>query len=102
MNDLLKYAERAEDIAKKAMLEVIYHNLPKVKNMYESTLGISFPDFSRIQKDIVIRHDLVHRNGKTKEGQKIAVDEAIVNEVICRIENFVNELDRNLKAKEQS
>ncbi len=69
MNELFKKVDQAEKIAKKAMLEVIYHNLPKVKNMYKATLDISFPDISKVQNDIVNRHDLVHRNGKTKEGQ---------------------------------
>ena len=100
MNELFKKVDQAEEIAKKAMLEVIYHNLPKVKSMYKATLDISFPDISKVQKDIVNRHDLVHRNGKTKEGEEIIIDEIIVNEVISRIESFVNEIDRKLKEKE--
>lgn len=101
MNDLLKFAEQAEDIAKKAMLEVIYHNLAKVEKMYESTLTISFPDFSRVQKNIGIRHDLVHRNGKTKKEEEIDIDEVKVDEVISSVVSFVNQIDRELKAKEQ-
>ncbi|WP_446354060.1 hypothetical protein [Coleofasciculus sp. A1-SPW-01] len=69
--------------------------------MYKSTLDISFPDFSIIQKYIITRHDLVHRNGKTKERKEIVIDEAIVDEVVCRIESFVNEIDRKLKEKEK-
>ncbi|MEC4988441.1 MAG: hypothetical protein SAJ37_06795 [Oscillatoria sp. PMC 1068.18] len=102
MNELFSYVDQAEEIAKKAMLEVIYHNLPKVSNMYKSTFDISFPNFSEIQRDIVTRHDLVHRNGKTKEEKEISVDQSVVDRVICRIESFVNELDRMLKDKEQS
>ncbi len=102
MDELFNYFNQAEEIAKKAMLEVIYHNLRKVSDMYKSTFDIAFPSFSEIQEDIVTRHDLVHRNGKTKEGKEIAVDEAVVDKVICRIESFVNELDRKLKYKKQS
>lgn len=101
MNELLERADQAEDIAKKAMLEVIYHHLAKVKKMYESTLAISFPDFSAVQSDVGIRHDLVHRNGKTKKDQEIAIDTAKVNEVIVRVVNFVDQIDRELKEKEQ-
>jgi hypothetical protein len=99
MNELFIYVDKAEEIAKEAMLKVMYHNLPKVSNMYKSTFAICFPNFSEIQRDIVTRHDLVHRNGKTKEGTEISVDESIVDEVICRIESFVDELDRILKDK---
>jgi soluble cytochrome b562 len=102
MNELFNHLDKAEETAKEAMLEVIYHNLFKVSNMYKLTFNIAFPDFSKIQRDIVTRHDLVHRNGKTKKGQEIFVDELVVDEVICRIENFVNALDQELKNKEQS
>ena len=101
MNELFDYADKAEEKAKEAMLEVIYHNLPKVSKMYEATLGISFPNISQIQKDIAVRHDLVHRNGKTKEGKEIFIDKADVDEIISRIENFVETLDHMLRAKEK-
>ncbi|MUG95130.1 hypothetical protein F7734_23315 [Scytonema sp. UIC 10036] len=102
LNELFPKFEQAKDIAKKAMLEVIYHNLPKVKNMYETTLNLSFPNFAEITKHIATRHDLVHRNGKTKDEKEIFLDEKAVDEVICTIESFVNEIDRKLKGKEES
>jgi hypothetical protein len=84
------------------MKNLLYHNLPKVSNMYKSTFDIAFPNFSEISSYISIRHDLVHRNGKTKGGEIIIVNQAVVNDVICKIENFVDELDRNLKGKEKA
>lgn len=101
MNELLERADQAEEIAKKAMLEVIYHNLAKVKNMYESTLAISFPDFSTVQSDVGVRHDLVHRNGKTKKGKEIVIDTTKVDESINRVVNLVDQVDRELRAKEK-
>ncbi|MEG3899842.1 MULTISPECIES: hypothetical protein [unclassified Microcoleus] len=71
INQLLDLAEKAKGIANKDMLEVIYHNLPKVSKMYEATLGLLFPSISELQKDISVRHDIVHRNGKTQEGNEI-------------------------------
>ncbi|MGB3404348.1 MAG: HEPN domain-containing protein [Microcoleaceae cyanobacterium] len=102
MSELFSYFEKAEEIAKKEMLEVTYHNLPKVSNMYKSTLDITFPDFSKIQRYIATRHDLVHRNGITKKGKQIILDENVVDEFICMLKNFVNELDRELKDREKS
>jgi hypothetical protein len=101
MNELLERADQAEEIAKKAMLEVIYHNLAKVSEMYKSTLVISFPDFSEVQKDVGVRHDLVHRNGKTKKGEEIYIDTAKADELIDRVVNFVDQIDRELRTKEQ-
>jgi hypothetical protein len=69
--------------------------------MYESTLAISFPDFSEVQSDVGIRHDLVHRNGKTKKGEEIDLDTAKVDKAIVRIVNLVDQVERELRAKEQ-
>ncbi|MEB3883743.1 hypothetical protein [Lyngbya sp. CCY1209] len=101
MNELPDFADKVPEIAKKAMLEVIYHNLPKVSKMYEATLKIKFPNFSEIQKAILIRHDLVHRNGKNKEGDEIILDDRMVDDLIFKVEVFISELDRQLKELDQ-
>ncbi len=93
-------ANKAEEIAKKAMLEVLYHNLPKVSKMYEATIDIVFPNFSEIQKAISIRHDLVHRNGKTKEGKEIIIDDMMVDDIISKVESFITEIDQRLNEKD--
>lgn len=100
MNELLDSASKAEEIAKKAMLEVIYHNLPKVSKMYEGTLNIEFPKFSEIQKAVSIRHDLVHRNGKNKDGIEISIDSSNVDDIISKVESFISEIDQKLKEKD--
>lgn len=102
MNELLDFASKAEEIAKKAMLEVVYHNLPKVSKMYEATLNIVFPNFSEIQKAVLIRHDLVHRNGKTKDGREIIIDDIMINDIICKVETFITEIDQKLKDNDDS
>ncbi|MEH2312270.1 MAG: hypothetical protein V7K35_12920 [Nostoc sp.] len=100
MNELLDVASKAEEIANKAMLEVLYHNLPKVSKMYDTTLNIVFPNFSEIQKAVSIRHDLVHRNGKTKEGKEIIIDDMMVDDIISKVESFISEIDQRLKEKD--
>lgn len=100
MNELFDRFEEADKIAKEAMSEVIYHNLPKVSNMYKLVFDIAFPDFSKIQSYVVDRHDLVHRNGKTKEGQIVPMDGIVVDKMIDDIKCFVTEIDQSLRDKE--
>jgi len=100
MNELPNLSSKKEEIAKKAMLEVIYHNLPKVSKMYEATLNIVFPKFSEIQKAVLIRHDLAHRNGKTKDGTEIIVNNLMLDDIISKVENFISEIDQKLKDKD--
>jgi hypothetical protein len=100
LNELFDLASKKEEIAKKTMLEVIYHNLPKVSKMYEATLNIEFPQFSEIQKAVSIRHDLVHRNGKNKDGIESSINSIMVDDIISKVESFINEIDQKLKEKD--
>ena len=51
---------------------IMYHNLAKVDVLYKITCGFSvFPDDEvrkRLNKNVPVRHDCVHRNGCDKEG----------------------------------
>jgi hypothetical protein len=100
LNELFDFASKREEIAKKTMLEVIYHNLPKVSKMYEATLNIEFPPFFEIQKAVSIRHDLVHRNGKNKDGIESSINSIMVDDIISKVESFINEIDQKLKEKD--
>lgn len=100
MSDLFINLDKAEEIAKEAMSsKVSYHDLPKVREMYKATLNISFPKFGEIMKYINTRHDLVHRNGKTTDSNKILIDDKIIDQVISDIENFVGKIDKMLHEK---
>jgi len=84
-----------EGKAKSYLLDVVWHNLPRVKPIYKDTLGLCFDNklvkvlIGEIQK----RHDIVHRNGKTKDGQEVKVDLdwlfKVVEEFVGNIELFL-------------
>lgn len=97
LNEIFQEYEKLNVTAKREMLEVIYHNLPKVKNMYTSTFKIVFPDIIELLKDINTRHDLVHRNGKTKDGKEIVIQKENVSDLINKILDFVESIRNSLK-----
>lgn len=96
-SEIFTAIDDAEKTAKEAMLKVLYHKLPKVKEMYESTFKIVFPDFSEVNKFVIIRHDLVHRNGKDKAEKYILVDTTSVDQAIDKIENFIRKVEEKLR-----
>lgn len=102
LSEIYDKLDRIKDIAKKELVDVIYHDLPKVKGMYNDTLGIDFPDIGDLMTAIKTRHDMVHRNGKNKEGEKIEITKDLVIDVIAKVESFVTELDEKItKAQQQ-
>lgn len=99
LNEIYGEYDKLQDTAKKEMLEVIYHNLAKVRNMYVSTFKIEFPDISELSKAVNTRHDLVHRNGKTKDGVDVTVNKEIVTELLNQISIFVEHISKSLNLK---
>jgi hypothetical protein len=78
-------AEIAADpnLVRKAVLEhlrsLMYHNIARVRVLYQTVLNIdlfkllSKDDLGTLMRAVVYRHDCVHRNGHTKEGEKLIV-----------------------------
>lgn len=47
---------------------------------------------------VKLRHDLVHRNGKTKDGNFIVITEKQINEALVTIKGFIQELSNRIAA----
>ena len=93
----LEYLSKNEMDAKGlAIIElsnILYHNIPKVKRIFEIILGTTINvDISELNKIMKVRHDIVHRNGKTKEGVRIDLSNDDILQIISHIESFSNEL----------
>ena len=72
--------------------ETIYHDFRVVKNMYESSLSIKFPSIKTLYDYREKRHDLVHRNGKTKQGVRHRLEEMELHELLYEISKFITRL----------
>jgi len=99
LEDIYEKFEKVEDIAKKVMLETIYHNMPVVNKMYSETFEINFPKIDEIQKFVMQRHDLVHRNGQTKKGEEVKVNEGTILNLIENATHFMTSITTELKIK---
>lgn len=88
---------RLKDTARNVMLDTIYHNLPSVNLMFIDTFKINFPEIKTIYEAVLIRHDLVHRNGKTKDGKDVTLDKKVINDLIINVKEFVDAIGDKLK-----
>jgi hypothetical protein len=83
------------------LLEFVWHRLEKVKPMFHDTLGIEFPpDMNELFTAVVIRHDLVHRNGRKKDGQEHILNESIIEALIHKAEGLVSAIESQQKLAE--
>jgi hypothetical protein len=84
-------------LAIKELSQILYHNIPKVKCVFEGILATQLDiDIGHLNKITAIRHDIAHRNGQTTEGVPISITSEVVLEMIKEIENFANVLQRQI------
>ncbi|MBQ0768019.1 MAG: hypothetical protein KBT58_01935 [Bizionia sp.] len=99
-NEIYTKLDNIVDIVKHELLDVIYHDLRKVRGIYKDTLKINFPAIAELMIIISKRHDIVHRNGKNKSSDKIEITEKVVRNAIDKVYCFIQEIENNIELKE--
>lgn len=61
------------------------------------TLGINFPEIEKFIPEIIIRHDIVHRGGRDKDGYPVLITIGDVRRLARLVEEFSQELEGQLK-----
>lgn len=101
LSDVLEAAESLDSTVKSHLTEVVWHNIERVSNMYQATFGITFPkDLGNIYRAVLKRHDVIHRNGKTKDGEEILITRADVAELIQEAEKLAQAIDTQLETSD--
>lgn len=76
---------------------IVFHNLERIIGMFRNVLGITFlDDMGDIFKAILKRHDIIHRNGKTKEGKVIKISKQNVLELINSVVRLIEHIERQI------
>ena len=88
---------------KKHILEMIkglnYHNLADIDLIYKDVLEIKIKYNDEILKAIEIRHDIIHRNGYKKDGDKVFILNEDIIKSIETFENLIKEIDKEVIEK---
>lgn len=100
LKDVFEAYKNIEQTAKGVMLDTIYHNLPVVREMYRSTFEIAFPAIKELIQCVKVRHDLVHRNGKTKDGVAHVLDSDTIDSTIATVKDLVAGIVAEIGAKD--
>ncbi|QBL10763.1 hypothetical protein E0Z06_15175 [Rheinheimera sp. D18] len=93
LTDLAENNLDVKSLVLKYVSDILYHNIPNVVEMYEQVLGIKLDiDISKVVKVTKLRHDIVHRNGKTIDGTMISVSSKDFAQAIDHIKEFAGSL----------
>ncbi len=78
--------------------EFTFHNIWIAKKYYEGVLNVDFPkDLSFLKEYIESRHDVVHRNSKTKEGATVKLPKLDIEYAINEAIEFIEFIDEQIK-----
>jgi hypothetical protein len=100
LDQVFQQAEAVSGIARDHLLRQLWHPLPQIESMYRATLGIVLGDsIQDVARAISIRHDIVHRNGRTRDGQVVAIGEAEVAAVVASVQRLVQTVEEQFNEK---
>lgn len=83
------------------LANLLYHNLGQIKEIYKFTFDIDFQDIAELMSAIVIRHDLVHRNGKMKNGKYHKITKTKILSLCKETKKLVENIEKQLKEKNE-
>ena len=91
--DIYESVDSIRNTVEEYLAGVVWHRLEKVQGMYRDTLGVSFPDDrGDVFRAILVRHALVHRNGKI-DGQEVVISKNTVEDLARKIEEFIRHIE---------
>lgn len=93
VSDIFVCLDTLREEVDKYINSVVWHRLDKVVPLFCGALKIKRPDISALMKHIVIRHDIVHRGGKSKEGEIVNIDATKLIDLREDVVDFVNEIE---------
>ena len=102
LSEYHEYKTKLDKIVNEIIQGTIYHNFRVVKNMYQDSIGVDFPSISKLYKYLPKRHDLVHRNGKTKSGIKQSITPEEIKNLISDTKIFIIRLLINTNMFQES
>lgn len=97
LSDLFKCYENISNEVSDYLNKMIYHRLTNVRKIYHSVLAIEVPEIASLLRATNIRHDIVHRNGKSSTGVEHLISREDVLAVLAEVESFIGVIDSQAK-----
>lgn len=79
--------------------ELVWHRLDKIKPLLEAGLRITVPPIDLLMTAIIVRHDIVHRGGKTKSGAAVHITEEMVRTLRENAMTFASQIDAAIEKR---
>jgi len=80
---------------------IVFHNLSDIEPLFKEVLdvNINYKLDDKILKSIEKRHDIIHRNGKTKKNIDLEITNMELNNVINIFKKLIEDIDTQIISK---
>ncbi|MFQ2506366.1 HEPN/Toprim-associated domain-containing protein [Aeromonas caviae] len=98
LNDIFDELSKIDEKIIGEIDKISFHNVGTVINLYRNVLLCSFPKdkVAQLTKSVEIRHDIVHRNGKTTDGSIIHITKEDVENLMILVSDVVSHIDKQI------
>jgi hypothetical protein len=95
LSQVLLEHSRIEQTVKESLIQISWHNLPRIKTLYKDVLQIEFDEdkMRELLPSIAIRHDIVHRNGKNKNDVEMTLSSEQMVLLVKLVKSFADHIE---------
>jgi len=98
LSTIFKESDGIDKRGRAYLTKMLWHRLSEVARLYRNTLGVQLPqDMKELLAAVQIRHDFVHRNGRTPDGKEITLPPEQVTDLIKLVQNLVDGIEAQQK-----
>ncbi|MGB8031448.1 MAG: hypothetical protein WCF30_17490 [Terracidiphilus sp.] len=96
LGQIFEKRETLKNEIKAYLQNLVWHQWNKVAPLFAHGLGIDSPGFKQFEGALIKRHDIVHRSGYSKTGERVNVDVAEIEALCEQILRFAEEINEKL------
>jgi hypothetical protein len=103
LNSIFRESEGIDKRGRAYLTKMLWHRLSEVGKLYKNALAVHFPqDMTELLAAVQIRHDFVHRNGRTPDGEQITLTAENVTELIKLVQSLIQGIETQQKELSQA
>ncbi|HDT0661698.1 TPA: hypothetical protein QIB60_004384 [Enterobacter cloacae subsp. dissolvens] len=98
LSDIYNQFDSLDKVIEEELFSLSFHHIPTVTKLYQECLLVSFPPdiLKDIARAVIIRHDIVHRNGRDKKGKHHLIECHHVNQLETLMHEFLDGIDKQI------
>ena len=99
LSEIFDRMDKLEEDVENHLQQLIWHRLDKVIPLMSESLDIACPSIGTLMQHILLRHDIVHRSGKDKDGYVLTISINELNELQKEVVTFIDQIEAMLRKR---